>query len=479
MGKAAREVGALALALLVICAVCRAAFFREYNLYIPDSPVRNGTELRPVSDRPDVVRVREMETRPGGIRLRIHPEASGDAAIELVDENGESRGLYMFRVSPMHTVYDRQTGGFNGDWVVMIAVTLFWLSVSVIMIRSYRQARGAAYYAYSTIYYAGFSLFSLVVGAMTAVVTVRHILNPWEWSMLDSYDVIRGASRQFMELTTPLVVIFAAAMAVSNIVLLRRERLGRQNLMGLIVSLLLIGGEALGWMLFTRNLSGSEQQVRIADTVGNVYATLFVYFECMLAGSVVCGVTAARREPPADRDFIVILGCWFRPDGTLPPLIRGRVDRAVAFWRKQKETTGKEAFLIPSGGQGPDEPMPEADAMRLYLLEQHIPDELILPERESGNTKENMIFSRRIIEQMNPEGRTAFATTSYHVFRGGVWAAETGLQAEGMGQRTRWWYWPNAFMRECAGLLLTRWKQEIVLLAVLTAFFGALSMTLG
>jgi uncharacterized SAM-binding protein YcdF (DUF218 family) len=87
-----------------------------------------------------------------------------------------------------------------------------------------------------------------------------------------------------------------------------------------------------------------------------------------------------------------------------------------------------------------------------------------------------MAYSREIIRGILPEGRTAYATTNYHVFRSGVWAAEAGLPAEGIGSRTKWWYWPNAFMRECAGLLARRWKPELLLLAALTAFFGALSM---
>ena len=53
-----------------------------------------------------------------------------------------------------------------------------------------------------------------------------------------------------------------------------------------------------------------------------------------------------------------------------------------------------------------------------------------------------------------------------------------GLPAEGIGSRTKWWFWPNAFMRETIALLQKRWKQEILLLAVLLVYFGTLSMLL-
>ena len=123
--------------------------------------------------------------------------------------------------------------------------------------------------------------------------------------------------------------------------------------------------------------------------------------------------------------------------------------------------------------------MAEAEAMRRYLHSQGMPGELIRPEDQSANTYQNMEYSGRIIREIDPGGKVVFATTNYHVFRSGVWAGLAGLPAEGIGSRTKWWFWPNAFMRETIGLLQNRWKQEILLLIILIAFFGTLSMVLG
>ena len=175
----------------------------------------------------------------------------------------------------------------------------------------------------------------------------------------------------------------------------------------------------------------------------------------------------------------MILGCWFRKDGSLPPLLKGRVDRAIAFWKQQKEESGKEAILIPSGGQGRNESMPEAEAMKRYLLSQGMSEDLIRPEDQSANTYQNMEFSGRIVRRIKPGGKVIYATTNYHVFRSGVWAGLAGFPAEGIGSSTKWWYWPNAFMREVIGLFKNRWKQELVFLILLLAFFGTLSIVLG
>ncbi|MCR4876306.1 MAG: YdcF family protein [Clostridiales bacterium] len=483
--KAAKQIIVCALGLILLCVFCRLTLVRTYTARIPLRPGSSGS-AKDIGDhpgarleKPDVMHLGEMKVvRSDYISVPVHGDHAGDTNLIIYDSRGDEIAYTEFHVSRAGTVVDLRTGGFTGDTVVLTAVTLFWLAVSAIMIWHYFQAKGPAYYAYSTVYFAGFSLFSLVTGLLMLRLTGQHILHPEDFSMYSIYGAVNGASKQFMTITLPVVVAFAAAMAVSNIALLRHEGRRPQNALGLLVSAFLILGEMIGAFLFLRDFSGSEWEGRVQNTLENVYATIFVYFECMLAGSVICGITAARRQPEPDKDFIVILGCWFRPDGTLPPLLRGRVDRAVSFWRMQKERSGKEAIMIPSGGQGQNEPMAEAEAMRRYLITKGIPQELIRPETESRNTYQNMEFSKRIIQSVDREGKTVFATTNYHVFRSGVWAGMAGLPAEGIGGKTKWWFWPNAFMRECAGLLQKRWKQEILLLVLLIAWFSVLSLVL-
>lgn len=482
MKKAAWEIALCAGVLIVFCLVCRFTFLNTYTAYVPVSGAKaenlRQAGVKLASNAPQVLRC-EVEVHEGYLCVPVHPDQAGEAFVHLQDENGESLSSLLLRVDRFMTVYDPQTGGFTGDSAVMIAITAFWLLVSLIMLRHFFQAKGSAFYAYSTIYYMGFFLFSLVTGLVMLNVTIAHLAKPFQYSMYSVCSVINSASTRFMLLTMPLVLLFALAMGVSNIALLRHERMWLPNMMGLLLSVALILGEGLGWYLFNRNFMGSEWEWRVRQTLENTAATVFVYCECMLAGSIVCGIKAAKHRPAPDKDFIIILGCWFRKDGTLPPLLRGRADRAIAFWRDQKKKTGKEARFIPSGGQGKDEPMAEGEALRRYLVAQGIPERLILPETQSKNTYQNMDFSKAIMRETNPQGKAVFATTNYHVFRSGVWASLAGLNAEGVGSRTKWWYWPNAFIREVVGLLKKRWKQEILFLILLIAFFGVLSMAVG
>ena len=59
------------------------------------------------------------------------------------------------------------------------------------------------------------------------------------------------------------------------------------------------------------------------------------------------------------------------------------------------------------------------------------------------------------------ELRVGFSTTNYHVFRGYVCAHKAGMEVEGLGSKTKYYFWPNAFLREFAGLIVGQWKPIV------------------
>ena len=477
MKNVVRQMALLAGVLLLACVVSRLA---THNVYVDRIPVAQGAgdAVRLVpggGQQAEVVKPGEPTASRDGIQVTLRAGAPGEAWYAVRDPHGVTLSTQHYRVGRFMTVYDYDTGGFTGDGVVMAALTAFWLGTAVIMLRAFRQARGTAFYAYDTIYYVGFGVFALVTGVMMLNLSLRRLVNPRDFLMLDVYAAVRDAGFNFMIVTLPLLVVFAVAMCVSNLALLRHEQAKLKNVLGLLVGLGLLAGEALGIALSMRSYFSTAREYHMQMVFQNVYTTVFAYCECMLMGAVVCGLLAAKHVPSQDRDFIIVLGCWFRGDGTLTPLLQGRVDKALQFWREQREKTGKAAVLMPSGGKGSNEPGPEAEAMRRYMLAQGVPEEWIMTEDRSTNTYQNMAFSRALIEEVRPGGKVAFVTTNYHVFRSGVWARLAGLQAEGLGSRTRWWYWPNAFMRECAGLMAKRWRQELLLVAALAVFFSLLT----
>ena len=478
----------LAAALLLVCIAYRLTLHNTYTGYIPthlEEEENRELQITQESDDGPALHVASREDHDGFVELKIRPQEPGPGSAFL-DITGKDAGKdagdpsYMgaYKVGRFMTVYDMSTGGFTGDKIVLIANTLFWIGLGFLMARQYARLKGSGFYSYKAIYTAGFSIFALAAGFQMLVVTVRHLYDPQGFPMMEAYGTIHSMSYNFILMTVPFLLVFTVSMIVSNAELLRHERRRPQNLLGIAAGLFIILGVLFAIMLYSRNFSGSEFGHRIHQTVQGVYATFFAYFECMLFGAIICGLKAARHEPAPDKDYVIILGCRFRKDGTLTPLLQGRVDRAVAFGNDQKKRTGKDIIYVPSGGQGNDEQIPESEAMARYLLSRGVTKEAIMQENASRNTYENMAFSKKLIREKAPDAKVIFSTTNYHVFRSGVWASFAGLEAEGIGSRTKWWFWPNAFLRECVGLLVRRWKQELLLLVCMTVFFASLTMLL-
>ena len=177
MRKAAKQIILCATALFLICLVCRAAFFDHLNIYIPlQETAQPETEIR--IEQPEVLRTGEAEPHGGFLRLPVYPAGHGETDLVYGNET-DGALMHELRVDRFGTVYDMNTGNFTGDTVVLIAVTLFWLLVSAIMLWHLLRAKGPAFYSYASIYYAGFFLFSLSSGLVIGYEYIeRHAVSP-------------------------------------------------------------------------------------------------------------------------------------------------------------------------------------------------------------------------------------------------------------------------------------------------------------
>ncbi len=149
-------------------------------------------------------------------------------------------------------------------------------------------------------------------------------------------------------------------------------------------------------------------------------------------------------------DYLIVLGCGLRRDGSPTKILKQRIDKAIEFAKKQEKETGHKMFYIASGGQGYDEIQPEAMAIKSYMLDQGVPPEKIIIEEMSTNTYENFKYCRDIVNNLTPDRipNVAFCTTNFHVFRSKVLADKLGLNAFGIGSKTWKPYWFNAVVQE-------------------------------
>ena len=369
----------------------------------------------------------------------------------------------------------------DADWLVWanLALTVYFVLSALYLLLAFRKQLRVNPYSYNTIFFAGFALFILSLAGTHGYAFGMYLANPGRYDARQVLFTLLHSAKNYMFLTSPLLIGFSAALFFSNVSLIRREGRRFVNILGILLALLLVFGE-IGIGLLDLWTAEAERRMALAMIAVNLFAAMYLYFECMMIGTIVANLIVLRRVPDRDRDFLIVLGCGIRKDGTPTPLLRGRLDLALDFARRQTAETGKVPRFIVSGGQGPDEPRSEAAAMREYLLAQGVEEDRILTEDRSCDTGENMRFSGEIIRSLLPEGKLAYFTTNYHVFRAGIKARQAGLSAEGLGAGTKWYFWPNAAVREFIGLLTEHRGTQLVILTGLIAVYTALTLlTLG
>ena len=292
------------------------------------------------------------------------------------------------------------------------------------------------------------------------------------WSVLNIVDIYTNTLKSFSYfamLTLPCIIVLSIYSIITNFVLIKREGFSPRKSLGIVLGFLalfgLLGSQGV-YYLVSKVLLGTEKQF-IKYTLDICINGTLSYFYTLIIATLYCNIKAARHTPEFNQDFIIILGSKVNKDGTLPPLLKGRVDKAIEFGNKQYEMTKKRIVYVPSGGKGKDEVIAEAKAIKNYLMEKGINEKQIMIEDKSTNTIENMKFSKEKIDKSKKDAKISFATTNYHVFRSGVIANEQGIDAEGMGSKTKWYFYTNALIREFIANLVQERKKHIILILLI------------
>jgi len=126
---------------------------------------------------------------------------------------------------------------------------------------------------------------------------------------------------------------------------------------------------------------------------------------------------------PEDLSYIIVLGAQMKPNGPSLSLKR-RLDRAIDYMNKNEKT-----MAILSGGQGKNEPMTEAEGMRLYMESKGIHRNRLLKEERSVNTYQNLMYSKKMVPEITSiEKRVGIVTSNFHMYRAKKIAEKAGLK---------------------------------------------------
>ncbi|MGT2906336.1 YdcF family protein [Streptococcus dentiloxodontae] len=231
------------------------------------------------------------------------------------------------------------------------------------------------------------------------LMTYLYVLSklPYPWSYITILPII----------LTMVVgpVVFGILCLYKSFQLLHRERRRWSNFLSLglgIVAILLVFSYSY-LNLYTK----IEQQYGLL-----IPYVVFTFLVLYLLMQLVFFTTAALLNNlhlfPRKLNVVIVLGAGLNGD-KVTPLLASRINKGISLYRK---SSGSK--LIMSGGQGSDELISEAEAMRNYAISQGVPEQDIWLEKKSRNTRENLRFSKELV----PEGaKIAIVTSYYHLFR--------------------------------------------------------------
>ncbi len=471
----------------VICIVCVLYLTAVGSTHVLEFPVPDTVsskdDLTVTMDEQGKVTVTDLQIDNGKGYVTVKSVAKGNVLLQVFDKDDSEQNLYS-EVLYVHRSGVITENNYFGDitdgWLISTTMTLYLAIALYGLITSFQKNVRDNLYQYRNVRHLGLIIYllSFLLGQALSILTDR--------GLMDLINSVLSSVITLSSILLPIAFVMFIFVTISNIQLIRNEGRNWRNMLGCILGMVLCVSTLFPWVLeeFLQNADLTIINVHdmnkfdmyIFRMVEVTVLVVVAYMECVLLATIILSVKAARRIPAFDKDYILILGCQINKDGTLTKLLQGRTDRAVEFSRMQKQSTGKELVFVPSGGKGNDEVIAEAEAIRNYLVSTGIPEKNILVENKSANTFENLRNSARMIREQSDGKKVniAFSTTNYHVFRAGIFATEQGIRTEGIGAKTKSYFWINAFIREFVATLYSEVKSHLVTILAGSAVMWAM-----
>ncbi|MGA4844040.1 YdcF family protein [Streptomyces sp. G45] len=292
--------------------------------------------------------------------------------------------------------------------------------------------------------------------------TALCALAAWLYSLVRS-DAVAGTA-----VAVSLLAVGAAGLPlltclllVNGLRLVRKEGRSPTNLFSLMAAVCVVAVVALV-------VAAAVVRTPALFGAGATALALTCYVSFLFLCFVTYSFLYARLQVRRRADYVVVLGSGLIGGSTVPPLLAGRLDRAREV-HAQLARRGPAPVLIASGGQGPDEKLPESHAMADYLIGRGFPEDLILREDKSTSTEENLRFSKALMRQEKPGFRCVIVTSNYHAFRAALTARRLGIRGQVVGSRTARYFWPNAVIREFAAVLVAYRRVNIAMCLLFVA----------
>ena len=190
---------------------------------------------------------------------------------------------------------------------------------------------------------------------------------------------------------------------------------------------------------------GKLRHKKLGIAIKTLILALLAFFVVVLS---IIFFSGGNDTAKFDEDALIVLGSGIRGE-TVSSSLKQRLDKAIEYWEKNPN-----AVIIVSGGQGPQENITEALAMKRYLVDAGVPENTIVMEEQATSTFENFKYSKEILKELYGEDYSvAFITNSFHIYRAGITAKLAGIDARSFAAITGKSSIPMVYSREVLAVL--------------------------
>lgn len=236
---------------------------------------------------------------------------------------------------------------------------------------------------------------------------------------------------KFKKIIRTIIIVLGLVIALNGAIMLITTNFNIGNILTLSLGIILL----LYGIYFDKVSAKTPKWIKFAFVLGLCIILTFSVF-IMAYGS---NDTITYKE-----DAIIVLGAAVQ--GKTPSLVlKDRLDTAAEYHAKNPN-----AYIVVSGGQGPQEDISEAEAMKKYLLEKGVKMDKIIKEDKATSTYENFCFSLDILkERLGEDINIGFITNDFHIYRAENIAKSAGIiDTTHIHSNTRWYSVITSVLRE-------------------------------
>ena len=261
-----------------------------------------------------------------------------------------------------------------------------------------------------------------------------------------------------------IFILFLPFFLVANgVLMIKREGFGLSHILSLTLGLLIGFGEITtffvvlvqGFLNYTK-----VNHLLIISRISMIFSVSIIYISITFAVFIIYCLFLQIIPKKKNFNYIIVHGSGLIDGNKVSKLLADRIDKAIKIYRK----SSVPAKLILSGGQGNNEKISEAEAMKRYCIKKNIAKDDLVKVDKSTTTFENLENAKKITDNRDGDKNIVLVTSNYHVYRALRYCKKIKLRCNGVGSHVAFYYWPSAIIREYIAIHAE--KKHLIILII-------------